>query len=232
VLPVSVSITDNDKVTIPAGVTITPSNTSAVEGGATGSYKVALNSQPAAPVTVSFATDSQLDSISSFTFSADNWNVAQTATVKAVDDDVIEGIHFSAIAPNATSTDLAYNGIGISKVDVLIVDNDAPGIAVSPSNTDATEGGATSSYNVVLTKAPTAPVTVNFNAGSQIDAIAPITFSPDNWNVAQVATVKATDDTMVEGLHTATILHSVAPGSAAPLASASPTTTKLPSRLA
>ncbi|MEZ2278979.1 MAG: DUF4347 domain-containing protein [Microcoleus sp.] len=217
IAPVTVTIADNDTATTPAGVTVTQSggNTIVVEGGATDTYQVALNSQPKNDVKVSFATDSQIEAIASFTFSSANWNLPQTATVKAVDDSAVEGTHLSTITFSASSTDLAYNKIGIPKVDVLILDNDSPGIAVTPNSTNATEGGAAGSYSVVLTKSPTAPVTVNFAAGSEINAIAAITFTPVNWNVPQTVTVTATDDTVVEGAHSATISHSVATGSAA-----------------
>ncbi|MEZ2233373.1 choice-of-anchor L domain-containing protein [Microcoleus sp.] len=216
IAPVSVSITDNDTATT-AGVTVTQTGGSTIvaEGGTADTYQVALNSQPKNDVKVSFATDSQIDAIASFTFTSANWNLPQTATVKAVDDSAVEGTHLSTITFSASSTDLAYNKIGISKVDVLILDNDSPGIAVIPTSTNAAEGGATGSYSVVLTKAPTANVTVNFAAGSQIDAIAPLVFTPANWNAAQNVTVKATDDTIVEGTHTGLIFSSVAPDSAA-----------------
>ncbi|WP_341732605.1 Calx-beta domain-containing protein [Microcoleus sp. EPA2] len=216
IAPVSVSITDNDTATTPAGITVTQTGGSTIvaEGGATDTYQVALNSQPKNDVKVSFATDSQIEAIASFTFTSANWNLPQTATVKAVDDSAVEGTHLSTIISSASSTDLAYNKIGIPKVDVLILDNDSPGIAVTPTSTNAAEGGATGSYSVVLTKAPTANVTVNFAVGSQIDAIAPLVFTPANWNAAQTVTVKATDDTIVEGTHTGLIFSSVAPDSA------------------
>ena len=215
IAPVTVTITDNDIATSTAGVKISPTSTTAAEGGANGSYSAVLTSQPSSDVKVSFATDSQIDAIASFTFTSANWNLPQTATVKAVDDSAVEGTHLSTIAASAFSTDLAYNKIGISKIDVLIIDNDSPGIAVTPNSTNATEGGAAGSYSIVLTKSPTAPVTVNFAAGSQINAIAPIVFTPVNWNAPQTVTVTATDDTVVEGTHSGTISHSVAAGSAA-----------------
>ncbi|MEG4420377.1 hypothetical protein QUA70_17585, partial [Microcoleus sp. LAD1_D5] len=87
--------------------------------------------------------------------------------------------------------------------------------AVTPNSTNAAEGGAAGSYSIVLTKAPTGNVTVNVATGSQIDAIAPIVFTPANWNAAQTVTVKATDDSIVEGTHTGFILSSVAADSAA-----------------
>ena len=165
IAPVTVSITDNDTATSTAGVKISPTNTSAAEGGVNGSYSAVLTSQPSSDVKVSFATDSEIEAIASFTFTEANWNVPQTATVKAVDDSAVEGTQLRIITPSASSTDLAYNNIGIPKVDVLILDNDSPGISVTPNSTNAAEGGAAGSYSIVLTKAPTAPVTVNFARG-------------------------------------------------------------------
>jgi Ca2+-binding RTX toxin-like protein len=214
IAPVAVTIADNDTTTSPVGAIVTPVSTTATEGGVTGSYSIVLKSQPTAPVNVGFATDSQIDAIASFTFTVDNWNVPKTFTVTATDDNIVEGGHLSTITPSSTSTDLTYNGIGISKVDVLILDNDTPSVVITPTNTNAAEGGATGSYSVVLTKTPTANVTVNFATGSQIDAIAPITFTPANWNVPKTVTVTATTDTIVEGTHNGIISHNIDASSA------------------
>jgi hypothetical protein len=72
---------------------------------------------------------------------------------------------------------------------------------------NATEGGATGSYTLKLNSPPTAPVTISFDAGNQISAIAAITFDATNSNVAKPVTVTATDDAAVEGAHTGAIGH-------------------------
>ncbi|MEG4858649.1 choice-of-anchor L domain-containing protein, partial [Microcoleus sp. K1-B6] len=214
---VTAQITDNDT----AGVTITPPNTAATEGGATGSYKVALTSKPTAPVNVNFNTGIQIDSISTFTFTSDNWNLPQIVTVKATDDSLVEGLHTGTIDHSIAADSAAeYLPVTIAPVTVSITDNDVatpntPSITITPASTTAAEGGATDSYEVSLNTQPTANVTVNVAAGSQINAIAPLVFTPANWNVPQTVTVTATDDTVVEGAHTGTINHSVAGGSAA-----------------
>ncbi len=181
-----------------------------------------LTSKPTADVTTTLTPDAQSDlgagarTPITLTFTPANWNAAQTVTVQAVDDALVEANpHTGQITHSASSTDAKYNLISIPAVTAQITDNDSAGVTVTPVNTNATEGSETGSYKLVLTGKPTAPVTVNFNTGTQIDSISTFTFTTDNWNIPQVATVKATDDTMVEGLHTATILHSVAPGSAA-----------------
>ncbi|WP_341740029.1 SBBP repeat-containing protein, partial [Microcoleus sp. CAWBG640] len=120
---VNANITDNDT----AGVSITPTTATATEGGANGSYSVKLNTQPIAPVTINLATGSQIQPITALTFTAANWNVAQTVQVKAVDDSLVEGNHTGAIAHTATSTDTKYNSITISPVNVAITDNDTAG---------------------------------------------------------------------------------------------------------
>jgi Beta-propeller repeat/RTX calcium-binding nonapeptide repeat (4 copies) len=201
---VSVAITDNDT----AGVSITPTNTTATEGGVTGSYSVQLNTQPIAPVTINLATGNQIQPITALTFTANNWNVAQTVAVTAVNDNLVEGNHTGAIAHSSTSTDINYNGITIPGVSVAITDNDTAGVSITPTNTTATEGGVTGSYSVQLNTQPIAPVTINLLTGSQIQPITALTFTANNWNVAQTVAVVAVDDNLVEGNHTGAIDHS------------------------
>jgi len=201
---VNANITDNDI----AGVSITPTTATATEGGATGSYSVKLNTQPIAPVTINLATGSQIQPITALTFTPNNWNVAQTVQVKAVDDSLVEGNHTGAIAHSATSSDTKYNGITIPGVSVAITDNDTADFSVTPTNITATEGGATGSYKIKLTSQPTAPVSISFNTGNQLNPIAiPITFDSTNWNVEKTVTVSAIDDSVAQGTHSGTIAH-------------------------
>ena len=200
---VNANITDNNT----AGVSITPTTANATEGGANGSYSVKLNTQPIAPVTINLATGSQIQPITALTFTANNWNVAQTVAVKAVDDNLVEGNHGGAIAHTATSTDTNYNSITISPVNIVITDNDTAGVSITPTTANATEGGATGSYSVKLNTQPIAPVTINLATGSQIQPLTALTFTATNWNVAQTVAVKAVDDYAVEGNHGGAIAH-------------------------
>jgi large repetitive protein len=101
--------------------------------------------------------------------------------------------HTGAITHTATSTDAKYNGASVSftvngtagnTVNANITDNDA-GVSLTPITANATEGGATGSYTVKLNTQPIAPVTINLVTGTQIKPIAALTFTPNNWNVAQ-----------------------------------------------
>ncbi|WP_392531283.1 lamin tail domain-containing protein [Nostoc sp. C117] len=115
-----------------AGVTITQSggSTDVTEGGATDSYTVVLNSQPTADVTINIINNGDPQTktttdVSSLTFTTANWNVAQTVTVTATNDSLVEGNHINTIAHTATSTDTNYNGITIPTLGVNITDNDS-----------------------------------------------------------------------------------------------------------
>ncbi|MEG4082531.1 DUF4347 domain-containing protein, partial [Microcoleus sp. POL10_C6] len=200
---VNVAITDNET----AGVSISPTQTTATEGGANGSYELKLRSEPIAPVTINFNAGSEINAIGTMTFDSTNWNVAKTVTVTATDDSKAEGTHTGMIAHTSASTDTKYNNLTLSPVTATIADNDAAGVTISPTSTTATEGGANGSYSVQLTSVPSAPVTISFGNGNQINAIADVTFDSTNWNVAKPVTVTAKDDAVVEGNHTASISH-------------------------
>jgi uncharacterized protein len=92
----------------------------------------------------------------------------------------------------------------------------SPGITITQSdgNTGVTEGGASDSYQVSLNIQPTADVTITLtNPGSPSQlAVTPttLTFTPTNWNTAQLISVTAVDDSLVEGLQNSVINHSIA----------------------
>ena len=76
---------------------------------------------------------------SDLVFEPGNYNVAQTVTVTAVDDDVLENDpHSTVIQHVVTSGDLSYNGYEIDDVTVTIAENDcgAWGYRNSDVNTD------------------------------------------------------------------------------------------------
>ncbi|WP_193196167.1 CARDB domain-containing protein [Nostoc sp. MG11] len=125
--------TDNIRVvqielaTLNAGVIIaeTDGSTNVTEGGATDTYTVALTSQPTADVAIAINFTAQVTAdVNTLTFTAANWNQAQTITVAAVDDDVVEGNHTSTLTLTAASADASYNDIAINSINVSITDND------------------------------------------------------------------------------------------------------------
>nr|WP_248277879.1 M14 family metallopeptidase [Brasilonema sp. UFV-L1] len=91
--------------------------------------KLVLEKPPSSDVTINFTTDnSQLQSISPLTFTPDNWNIPQIATVAAVADGVEEGNdQTSAISVTVSSADDDYNGFAVNDIIASITDNTIPG---------------------------------------------------------------------------------------------------------
>jgi hypothetical protein len=208
----SLEITQADAPAIT--LTESDSSTAITEGGATDSYTVALNTAPTADVTVTITPDAQATvSPSTLTFTSSNWSTAQTVTVTAVDDSVVEGDHSAVMSHSASSSDTDYNAITINSITASVTDNDSTTYSVtiteSDDSTDVTEGGATDTYTAVLTAAPTADVTVTVSPDSQVTVSpAALTFTSSNWSTAQTVTVTAVEDDIEETGQTGTITHS------------------------
>ncbi len=198
-----------------AGVTVTPTGGSldVAEGGVSDSYTVVLDSAPSGNVTVNFNGGSQLNlSSSSLVFTASDWFRAQTVTVRAVDDSTLENDHTGVIVQSISTSDSRYRDVTLASLTVNITDNDMGGVTITPSgsSTDVTEGGASDSYTVVLTKAPTGNVTIAVDAGSQLSVRpASLVFTRDNWSVAQTVTVQAVDNLSFDGARVAVVSHRV-----------------------
>ena len=94
-----------------------------------------------------------------------------------------------------------YDQVTADPVGVLVTETGA--------GTSATEGGPGDSYEVVLAAAPTADVTVDFQTGDQLQPVASVTFTPEDWFVPRAISVEAIDDALREGPHLATITHTV-----------------------
>lgn len=190
------------------------------EGGATSSYALVLGSEPSTDTTVDVTPDSQLTVNGSsvaiqLIFTPTNWDVPQTLTVAAVDDSVAEGNHSGSITNVVSAGDPDFIGTNLGTATFTIVDNETAGISITESggSTATSEAGATDTYTIVLTSAPTASVSVTVTPDTQSTvngSSAPIllTFTTGNWSTAQTVTVAAVNDFVAEGNHTGSISHS------------------------
>ena len=195
----------------------TGGSTAIAEGGNTDTYTLRLSRQPIGNVIVGVTPDNQSTAApSTIIFTPNSWNIAQTVTLTAVDDNVTEGNHSSTISHTVNApSDPGYNNSPVPTVTATITDNDtgspSPGsvsFVESGGSTNLTEGGATDSYTLVLTQQPSANVTITATPDNQ-STVNPttFTFTPANWNTPQTATLTAVDDTAVEGNHSSTIRH-------------------------
>jgi hypothetical protein len=123
---VSATNTDND----PVGVTVTPSAVPLVttEAGGSATFTVVLNSQPTATVTIGVSSDDPSEgsvSSASLSFTALDWNLAQTVTVTGVNDAVDDGnVAYTVLLAAAVGGD--YTGTNPTDVSATNTDNDDP----------------------------------------------------------------------------------------------------------
>ena len=120
VAPVDATNTDNDVAGVgfglPAGGLVT------TESGGTASFTVVLNTQPAADVTITPSSSNTAEgtvSPAALTFTAANWNVAQTVTVTGVNDALPDGDVAYTIDFAASSADPVYNGLAVASQSVV-----------------------------------------------------------------------------------------------------------------
>ncbi len=168
-------------------------------------------------------------------FDKNDYSTPQEVKFKAEHDDASEGKQFALINHKVTSqkpdtTPGSYDGLAMTSVKVQINDDDRAGVIISPTDpsglkfdrtTQVIEGGLTDTYAVVLTRAPSAPVTVHLDPQfGQVALSGPtvssntLTFSDNGadsnaYNKVQFVTVTAVDDSVKEGFHTDYIKHTL-----------------------
>ncbi len=196
-----------------------------VAEGGTAAFTVKLATEPTGNVTVKAASgDTDEGTLSSgagtpaasttLTFTASNWNAAQTVTLTGVIDDTVDGdVDYDlTLDPDGESAD-AYRNAATVAAKARTTNVDAAGLALSRTAVTVAEGGAGESFTVALAKRPLADVTVTVKTeknedagqvevaaggGSSFAASQTLTFTNGDWSAAQTVTVKAVDDAVDE----------------------------------
>jgi len=202
-----VSVTNNDNDSV--GIIVTPvlGLTTSEAGAGTDTFTIRLNSEPTGNVTIGLSSSDLSEgtiSTGSVTFTATDWDTAQTVTVTGVNDDVDDGdINYTIFTAAATSTDTAYNGIDPDNVFVTNTDDDAAGVSIVPtSGLITTESGGNATFTMALTSEPTADVTIALSSDTPSEGtVSPnsLTFTSFNWNTPQTVTVTGVDDFVIDG---------------------------------
>ena len=185
---------DND----PIGLVLSDQRLDVPEGLSL-TWTVALKTAPASTVTVTVTPDPGADPDltalpPSLTFTTTNWNMAQTVTVSAAQDqDVANGE--ATFLHTASGGD--YDPV-MGEVAVAEIDDDIGALFFSPTQVEVPEGGS-ATYTLELAFQPTATVTVAISpmTGGDPDLTATpalLMFTQDNWDTAQPVTVEAADD--------------------------------------
>ena len=200
-----------------------------VEGNGTDTYSIVLSAAPTSDVSVAvgdglpsaavhqvlFTTEltTTASNTAYLTFNSTNYYTAQTVTVRAVDDTAGEGRHAVVISARLLTSSPNYVGVVVPSFTAEVQDNDAALLlAQTDASTELVEAGAIDTYFVSLSTQPTNTVVVIPGGVSPAQfSYSPtsVTFSTTNYDVPQLITVTAMDDSTVEGYHTSVITHSV-----------------------
>jgi len=149
------------------------------------------------------------------TFTSVDWNMAQTVTVTGVDDPSVDGDQVTTItlAVDDDNSDDDYDPLPDQSVAVTTNDDEAAGFTVAETGgTAVSESGSTDTFSVVLDDQPLTNVVINVGSGDTGEATidkAALTFTPSNWDTAQIVTVTGVDDPTVDGDQATTITLSV-----------------------
>ena len=205
-----------------AGVQISATSMKLTEAAGTNHARnliVRLNTQPAAPVTISF-TSSDLDaatiSPSTLTFTPTDWEnstageiLSHRITVTAVNDDIDQNNNkVATISGIITSTGVDYfpppatSAVTVPNVTLAIIDNDTAALILSSSVLVTTEAGSSALLSVRLATEPVNPVTIGITG---IDATegslstSTLTFTSLTWATAQNVIITGVDDQVEDG---------------------------------
>jgi hypothetical protein len=214
---ISSSMPDVAAVELPVTLTLTgfsveetSGSTVVSETGTVDTLSVVLDSQPDEDVVLRVTSDDPGEAVASpstLTFTRDDWSVARVVTVRGVDDFIDDGDQVTtfAIAVVAEASDNAFDGIPVHSVDVTTTDDDEPpGLVIRETgdNTEVGEDGTTDTFTVALTTRPATDVLLTVTSGDPGEAVvspSTLTFTTDDWDVAQTVTVTGVDDFADDG---------------------------------
>ncbi|WP_315980888.1 hypothetical protein [Aliamphritea spongicola] len=167
---VEVTVNDNDQadIIVTSGV-----NPQVLEGGVAETFNVRLATRPTVGETVTVSLNevipvglsSQLTlSDATLTFDHSNWDKLQSFTVLATDDSAVENLYRAGITLTSDSSlaGSAYKSVAAADISIDVVDNDSGAVVVTQSGgSTLVSDTAGDDYTLVLSKQPTAPVTVS-----------------------------------------------------------------------
>ena len=208
VASVTVTVTDDDPVGL--AVSAAADGLTVVETES-GTYTVALATQPAGSVTVGVARTSGSPDVraepTELTFTATTWNTGQAVTVSVADDGDADDEPPTVLSHTVTGSEdtVSYPmNLAAVTVTVTVTDDDEVGVTVDPTSVAVTEEAAGATFTVVLDTQPAAAVTVSVDNANDASAVTAngvagnmtldLVFATTAWNTAQTVTVRAAGD--------------------------------------
>jgi hypothetical protein len=197
----------------PGSLTITKTGNQTSENGSSVTFTTKLDSAPLYSVTVNYTSsnlsEGRVTSGSYLTFTPTNWSTPQTTIVTGQDDgSYTDGADLYTVNITTASTDVVYNALTYS-YDLVNLSKAAPPagqiIATSSGSLGeniTNESGNYVSISVRLSRAPLTDIYVSAVSSNLSEGIvfgSPLTFTPSNWNIAQLVKVVGQPDGLVDG---------------------------------
>ena len=186
---------DFEVLVIQASISFVPDSLTVPEGDMK-SYTVALQAEPAGPVTVTLTSEDPEAAMvlpTELTFTPGNWNTRQRVHVTGVhdddtDDELVTVTHATSGGGYHVTADFM----------VTVLDDDTPGVTITPTEVEVDEGvTAAGAYTVVLDTKPKGAVTVtpvSGDAGTVTVSSQTLTFTPATWNRPQAVSLTSVRD--------------------------------------
>ena len=188
------------------GFTVSTTEVTVSETGSLESISVVLNAQPVADVVLNilnsdageFHPDQEF-----ITFTPDNWNTAQTITVRGLDDEIVDGDQVSSLSlrvdPNLSDDN--FDLLEPKTVTVITIDDEVAGFTVNKTMVIVSEAGTTDDFTVVLDAAPVGNVVLTIDNADPTEVTIDqnsMTFTSLNWNTPRTVTLTGVEDSEID----------------------------------
>ena len=154
------------------GVTVSEAELKVEEGGSN-EYTVVLDLQPTGTVTVTPTVSdgsSELVSVSgAMTFTADNWNIAQTVTVSAREDG-FRSFNFDTAEIRHEVGGADYDFVEADSVSITVIGNNAPRVSLTLSDTSISETGGITTVTASLSDTSSAETLITVSVSPVFEA--------------------------------------------------------------
>ena len=186
----AVDVSTDTFVIYKPGFVLSSTSTTINEGSST-TFTVKLEEAPSEDITVTLTSSNEIVTVSpsTLTFTSSNYSVAQTVTVNTV-----EALDYIDWSGNIIVSSVGYNNATFT-VNCKNISVNYGNIVASLSSLTILEGNS-GTFTVKLGSQPTQNQTVSLSSNNTDVTLSPstLTFTPSNYNTAQIVTVAAAED--------------------------------------
>jgi hypothetical protein len=161
---------------------------------------------------VAIDSTSNLDPVAPLVFQPAQWQTPQTVNVTLANDDIDDDDRSAIYAQTVTSGDPKYDGWFFDDIPVPISEDDLVGFSIrgTGSRNYVIEGSDNPDFlEVILNSQPTAPVTIAFDTGTELEPISDLVVRPEDWQTVFSIPFFAKQDTEFEATETLNLAFTV-----------------------